>query len=73
MAAVRTEQNKFGAPMPPPDDHLLNNVVRRLRLHVAHLPLRIHTIHGRGLLLEVEPTSRRGAAAPRPNGTVPDR
>ena len=42
---------------PPADTHVLSNVVRRLRIHVAHLPLRVHTIHGRGFLLEVVPTS----------------
>lgn len=36
----------------PADDRALDNRVKRLRQRIAGLPLRIHTVRGRGFLLE---------------------
>lgn len=37
---------------PPSDPRALDNRVKSVRARLAGLPLRIHTIHGRGLILE---------------------
>jgi two-component system OmpR family response regulator len=43
----------------PTDFGTLNGRVKLLRAHIAKLPLRIHTVRRRGLLLEVAPSSNR--------------
>jgi DNA-binding response OmpR family regulator len=43
----------------PNDFSVLNNRVKLLRGHIANLPMRIHTVRRRGLLLEIGASSRR--------------
>jgi hypothetical protein len=40
---------------PPADPRALDNRVKAVRARIARLPLRIHTVHGRGLVLEQTP------------------
>jgi hypothetical protein len=56
----REEINQEIWPAKAPNDFsTLNNRVKLLRGHIAKLPLRIHTVRRRGLLLEVAPSSKR--------------
>jgi DNA-binding winged helix-turn-helix (wHTH) protein len=59
----RERLNREIWPDRPVDDlSVLNNRVKLLRQHISGLPLRIHTVRGRGLLLEVASLTRRSAS-----------